>query len=60
MTRFVRIRREYWVEVEPGETAKVAYDRANKLDCSGDLVADNTYTDIVDENGEIIPEEELG
>lgn len=60
MTYFVRIRREYWVEVEPGETASAAYSRAHKLDCAGDLAVDDTYTDIVDENGEIIPDGELG
>lgn len=60
MTHFVRITREYWVEVESGETAQAAYDLANKLDRAGDLTPDSTYINIVDEDGEIVPDEELG
>lgn len=60
MTHFVRITREYWVEVEAGETASAAYDRANKLDCAAELTADSTYINIVDEDGEIVPDGELG
>lgn len=60
MTYFVRITREYWVEVEPGETATAAYDRANKLDCAAELIPDSTYTNIVDGDGEIVPDGELG
>ena len=59
MSNYVRITHEFWEEILPGETAEQAYKRVEGIEARGDLDLDTRYINIVDEDGEIIPDEEV-